>query len=253
MSVRAFAQGRLEICAACSEPLQPIEREHRASSESILQLFVSALRSPLDSTGQATIGAAGVFLGILLWVSAYSIFGWLGLFIAAGLFLAYAQRAVYHAGTGGVGAPDWPDVSALHELVPPILYLLASFGLGFAPVLVIATKGGPMWLVLFAVLFGFIYAPMAWLAGAMLRHFAAVTPLVVIPALLKVTGYYWVVCVILAVGAGVSQGVSGVLAGVGFGPIGPILSSAWSMYVVLVVSRMLGDVYIRSADRLGWE
>jgi hypothetical protein len=97
---------------------------------------------------------------------------------------------------------------------------------------------------------GVAYFPMAMLAVVVLGYTGALSPHIVIPAIFRSGGLYWVgvlmLCVLYVGGSVIEDYLSGSLI------IGTLLMSLVGSYTLMTNARILGVVYRERQDELGW-
>ena len=160
------------------------------------------------------------------------------------------------------------ESARLPRIVQPFLQLLVTGLVCFAPAVFLA-----VWLrvnplaylspagtldpvkgiaVLATLLAGAAYFPMAVLAVAMFDRVFALSPTVIIPAIVRVPLEYLTVLVIMAVilGIKVAGQYAATLLVIPFLPT--FLASSLGIYFLIVQMRLLGLMYYAKRDKLGW-
>lgn len=181
---------------------------------------------------------------------------WLLLVVfGTGYLAAYMFSIIQHSARGEEALPDWPDFGDFwNDMFLPFLRLIGTLLFCFGPALFLDRwlAGDEVgWLYWLAFSAGLLYAPMALIAVAQFDSIAAVSPLLVIPSILKTFGQYIIACLVLGVA-------------VGFGAVGPewagqfipwfggLISWCLSLYFLFVQMRILGALYHCNEDRLNW-
>jgi hypothetical protein len=132
----------------------------------------------------------------------------------------------------------------------------------FAPVIgltiyaLVGSDGNSSWLgwaTMAAMLFGCVYFPMAFTAVAMSDSMLAISPLVVVPSIMKVLGQYVLTVVVLALILLARWLLFHLLEKILPVPLLPtIITSLIGLYLLVVEVRILGLMYRNNKDRLGW-
>jgi hypothetical protein len=150
--------------------------------------------------------------------------------------------------------------------------LLGLSLLSFAPMIILEVwyllqhQAAPTAAIFSAAVFGCIYFPMAFLAVATLDSVAAANPLVVVPSMCRVPREYIVTVVLLATVFGLRV-VGDEAIKYLFGPTALLTHSMaqllgmfaarvfWSfvsLYLLTVMMRILGLLYVTKKEELGW-
>ena len=191
------------------------------------------------------------FLPVVGWFAALMLY--IGLL---GYFTGYAARIMWASAKGKWEMPPWPEMSnTTQNVFTPFLYLLAGAAVSVGPFLVyhLASGGHPKWSTELELLAGgMIYLPMSLLCVA-LAGLKALSPLVVLRAIVSAPLKYavvWAVAVLLAA----LQAFGGRLADqyVPLPILARILQEAASLYLLFVMARLLGFVYYTSRDKMRW-
>ena len=181
----------------------------------------------------------------------------LGLY-GCSFFSSYFRRIVASSANGEPAMPDWPDVSDFQgDVVVPFLQLAGTVIMCMLPYVTCAflvpdTFAYADQARIAATLFGYGYFPMAFLALSMLDSVVATNPAVVVPAILKVpleyllTAFFFgLVMILISVG---NDQLPRYLPR----PIAAIPSAFLSLYLLTVLSRVLGLLYHENKRQLGW-
>lgn len=253
---RNFQYGRMDICPSCGAPLLPIEIPLAGQEDSFLTALASSLRYPIeDGDGRTTVFGAGVVFGFFVGLTGFGIAGSIARLIALACLISYAEEAIRRVASGRDSIPDWPEWSHWNDWLVTIIRTVFTLAFAFAPAIYAFSVHASQTVVYAAIAIGAVYWPMSWIATTMTQQVIAVSPHVVLPALVRTDPFYWVALPFsLALFLGL-QAFSGLL------PIGvpfllrPIVSSviyALAIYAVLVMGRVLGLVYLRTDGKFGW-
>lgn len=270
VSARAAAGRNITTCRSCGVECVPVQQpEIVAVRKSFYASLPGALIYPFRGTGILIIVVGAVILAVLNVVGNRFI-GSIFIRIAAiGYIFSFMQNIIHSTASEDSAMPDLPGTDDLSggffNLAGTILM---SFGLAIALVLaktVFDVEAIPMAAIFVAVIFGCFYFPMAFLATAMKDTALASNPLIVIPAILKVPLEYLVTVVLTTGIFGVqklgdlisSQSGHAILTTKSAGVVAAIfgfriLWSFISLYLMTVNMRILGLLYLKKKDRLGW-
>ena len=177
-----------------------------------------------------------------------------------GYLFAYMQRIIVASAQDDDRLPDWPEFSEWgSDIVRPFFMLAFTFAACFGPAFgyLVSASGSETdlnQLILFPLIaLGFLYFPMALLAVAMADSVAAVNPLVVVPAIMKVPRAYLIACVVFFMVVLVRYLSVTVLARITPAPmLSAIPAGFLALYFLIVEMRLLGLVYYKNRERFGW-
>ena len=196
---------------------------------------------------------------ILLIAAQLVIFAPLVGFIASIFIYGYLCATFYNlvqsTATGGKDAPDFPEIANfVEDLLWPMVQIMFVFLVSFAPYF------AHMWLADESVSYsavsfllqviGYTYLPMGILAVVVLGYTGAVSPHVVIPAIIRCGRFYWLSVISLVIVHLVSVVFEIALSD--FFIIKALLMSVISAYVFMTNARILGVVFREREDELGW-
>lgn len=242
IELKKFGRTTVEACKDCGELCNAVQRGIAVQEVGLADEFGDAFSYPLREAGPmillggTLVAAAMDFFGVAL-------FGW-------GIFLGYGMLIIKSTAEGRDKAPQWPDVSTLGDIAKPVVLACATALLSFYPASW-AFEQGNQGLGVGLALAGAVYAPMAWIAASISGNFLAITPITVLPLLLKVNYSYWVACgVLMGVGLVGVLGTSA-LAALPLPFVGGAVVTAAAFYLLMVEMRILGLVWYHNRDELG--
>ncbi len=198
---------------------------------------------------KSVLGMTGMYVGI----------AFIGIGAILGMyFCCYMLKVVGSSAGGEDDPPDWPDVSdPWGDLVHPLLLMLSSVVLAFAPAILCRLLGHYyglphmqtlMWCFIVG---GLLYLPMELLAVSLMESVAGLNPIVVVSSIFRVGAPYLVACLMM-----VLVFVLGVLTFQYIFPhvpvLGGVLAPGLIMYLLMAQMRILGLIYRYHEDRLGW-
>lgn len=195
----------------------------------------------------------GLFLLSELFAFAW-IFGLIAQWILFAYFCSVFFQIIESTATGGSEAPEFPDTANLFEdLFVPMLKVIGVWVVCFGPALGYGIfSEGEMSEVLFFVLLaaGVAYFPMAMTAVAVLGYLGALSPHIVLPAMARAGGLYWLAVFLLVM---LYLGIQFVLTVFGGIPvIGAVLAAALGMYLLMTNGRTLGIIYRERREEMNW-
>jgi DNA-directed RNA polymerase subunit RPC12/RpoP len=173
-------------------------------------------------------------------------------FILPWYFFAYLTKIISSSAAGDDELPDWPDMTALWDnVVSPTLSVLWTIAVSFAPVIVYYFAFSPRTpdsdrLLWGLIIFSCLYFPMALLAVIIHDSWIALNPIRVIPAIFKVFGYYIIACIILVLVIGSFYYLTKINL-----PF-PFLNVVLSIYLLMVAMRIVGLIYHKKEQQIGW-
>ena len=232
----------------------PRQRPAPEPPRSFFAEIPSAFTYPFRSGGIMIMIAGAVFFAGLEWIG--------GLFlllsiVGAGYIFTAMKGIISATAVGDDKTPDWPEFSSWWDdlLLPFVEFAaihLACFLPGWLALLFIPSPAN--FVVCGALLLlGFAVAPMALLAVAIYDSLFALSPLLILASILRVPLEYAV-----AVGTLVATYVLGWVLNAWLVDAIPIpilpwlLTSVFSLYLLVVEMRILGLLYRCKQDELGW-
>lgn len=266
VGTRAGPGGSVRTCRACSSTVTPvqvnIQRAHGEEKGFFGQL-PGALVYPFKGTGVLIL----IFATIL--IAGLDAVGYILLrILAVGYLFVFLQSIIHSTAAGDKELPGLPEFDGLFGAFLTMMgTVLMSFGIPIALGLwaIFGEQEGLGTFIIGTTIIGCLYFPMAFLATAMKDSAFASNPLVVIPAILKVPGEYLVAAVLMTGAFGMRELGDLVMAGmknvgyatrdmsVLFMSIG--LRAVWSfvsIYLLAVVMRVLGLLYVTKKHKFGW-
>jgi hypothetical protein len=182
-----------------------------------------------------------------------------GLF-SSGYLCAFLQKILVASSNGESRLPDWPDFTDWwNDIIRPLLLFTVAGVVSFGPALAclvwaeVAEEPAAQ-IAFFATLgLGLIYFPMAVLAVCISDGFMAVTPLTVIPSILRIPGPYIIACIVLLLICGVnllSEHVLEEMIPISF--LKKLPGTFLALYFSIVEMHVLGVLYYHHRKKLGW-
>jgi hypothetical protein len=217
-------------------------------------MILDALTYPIRGTGWVMILVGAVFAVLLDLAQVIPFLGLVALLFSAGYFGAFYLDIVASTMAGEDTTPDWPT-GFWDEVLIPLGRLIGLTLLSFGPallLLIFAQREAPWFAGAFlaALAYGCVYFPMSVLAAQALGGVGGALPHVVIPAVFRaLPSYLWA---LLALGLILILGhlAQDFVVQVPF--IGWFLSAAVGLYGMVFQGRIIGLVYVRRREQLGW-
>lgn len=202
-----------------------------------LLITCSVLSVMTDLVGLAPL--LGVFAKILL----------------LGYFFAIYYQLIQSTAVGEKEAPEFPDVSDLWgDIIWPVLQICIITLVSFTPYIfysIWSMDESENPLLQYGLLgFGIVYFPMATLAVVILGSTRALSPHIVLPAIIRVGRLYWY-GVVLLLGMYFVSGLIDALFS-GHVIIRSLIMAVVSSYVFMTNARILGIVYRERKEELNW-
>jgi FHA domain-containing protein len=257
-----------KFCRSCGTECSPLQVRAPIvpHAESFFTHVFTAFGYPLKGDGIILLMAGTVFFAIIDAAKFFAMFA--GLFglvaililfiLGTGYLTCYLQRIVASSGMGETNMPDWPDVSDLgSDVIGPFLQFLGITLVCFLPAMVLTWLAPhhvwAEWLVVPAIVLGCIYFPMGFLAVAILDSVFAVNPLLVLPAIVKIPLEYLLTIFLFGAAVAVRLGGEWLLRTVvPYRIVTSLIVGLIGLYVMLVLMRILGLLYLHKKHRLGW-
>jgi hypothetical protein len=265
-------QGR-HFCRACGVECSQLKASsaQTAPEKSFFSQACGAFGYPLKGDGKILlICGGGLFLLIdgATFVAKFAfIYGLIAVIFLTvfgiGYMTRFLQNIVVGSAHGDNEMPDWPDVTDYSsEVTTPFFQSLGLVIFCFAPAIgltiyaAFAVQGGAWlgWAVTASIFFGAIYFPMAFAAVAMFDSLAAVNPLLVVPAILKIPKEYAlaiVLFIVILILRWLGEKVLPDLLGIPY-ILPSIVANFFGLYLLAVETRILGLLCLTKKDELGW-
>jgi len=262
VSVRDIRERTVTVCKECGGRCERIgeevaERVPEAVGEPVptsLNLFTF----PFQGDGLYILAAGTVVLGLVRTIALFSFAAWFLELVVTFYLATYWLKVIRFVAYDAEELPDWPSVEedeivanglrftvlVLACTLPSRIYMLQAGGWTGE----LDTSNPIGWLLTIA---GVVYFPMGMLALAVLGDLTAAGPHIVLPAIARV-GLAYLPVVGLVLGLIVVETILVALAGA-VPLLGPFLSAAITLYLLVVAMTLLGDLYRRHRDAIGWD
>lgn len=256
-------------CRSCGVKCKPVRSASSPDSrEPFARSVGKAFAYPLIGSGWMLI-MGGTFLMVLVDVALKfaGFAGFLGLLallvlslFGGGYIFSYLKSIVLTSAQGAKEMPDWPDFNDWgSDVILPFFQGLGLLAFCYGPALALLIYAGVTENPIMSLgalglgLLGLAYFPMAMLSVSMFDGLVGLTPVVVLPSIIRVPVHYLAAtAILLAVAlAGITLAV--LLEWLVPIPILPgVLGYAILFYAVVVEARILGVLYHTNEDALGW-
>ena len=153
---------------------------------------------------------------------------------------------------GEATAPEFPDTANLFgDIIAPLLKVFFVYLVSFSPVIVCHFTGvnSPA-VLLFMDILGSVYFPMAMMAVVVCGYLGAVSPLVVIPAILRSGKFYWLLVGLTMLTSLIQTHLSEFI--VSFHWTGFLFIGVVYGWMLMTNARLLGLIYREKQEELGW-
>lgn len=175
--------------------------------------------------------------------------------LLSGYFCATYYQLIQSTAIGDKQAPEFPEMSNIFEdVIWPMLQILVVAIVSFGPFLGYVIWAGPEAanpLIAFALFgIGVVYFPMAILAVVILGYTGALSPRIVLPAIVRGGWIYWLGVILLLALYVTSNAVEIIFSGQII--IGHLIMAVVGSYTLMTNARILGIVYRERQEELGW-
>lgn len=221
------------------------------------RLLPGTFAYPFKSKGIILLVLGAVVFLFLEFLASWS---WIIKIISTGYLFAYMQRIVAFTAQGEDEMPDFPEFGEWWSdiILPYLLFMgtwLASFAVAIGVFFLFKDGAddstiGPA--VIAAIVLGAIYFPMALLAVAVSDSFVALSPHIVIPSMFRVFLPYLVTLLVVGLLAGVRVGAHFGMLLVEVPLLPSVVMGFVSLYLLVVMMRVLGLLFRCHRERLGW-
>ena len=198
------------------------------------------------------IGCA--IMSIISELSSYvPILGGLTYLILAGYFCAVYFQLMQSSASGSDEASDFPSTTHLWtEIMWPMLQILIILLASFSPVIIYGFCSDELsdLIMISLIALGIIYTPMAILSVNILGYLGAMSPHIVLPAIIRAGRLYWLGIITLFLLYGVEFALFCLLENVPV--LNTLVMAVIGSYVIITNARTLGLIYRLKAYELGW-
>jgi hypothetical protein len=267
---RPTPEGTGHFCRSCGGVCVPVQARVEINPLEQGNFFThlpGAFTYPFKRGGGFLLLCATLFLAFIDALR-YVPIGGIIIFIAWGMTVmyygylySYLQNVIHTTAHGDEHEPSLPDITDIgQDLVAPFLQLVCTVILCFGATLVCMVwalwfEGGPTGVVMAvaAGLFGCFYFPMAFLTVAMFDTVGGINPMVVLPAIFKFPLQYLVAFVLLTAGVCFYlYGLKGLPELIPIPILPRLIGGFIFLYLLTVMSRILGLLYYLNRRKLGW-
>lgn len=270
VAVRRTGPAQTHHCRVCASECVTLLKRPEAPEDRVVNFYTELPRAfeyPFRAEGMVLLTVGTLFYLIIESAAYISRFaGLLGLvsvlfltIFGFGYLFAFMKSIITSTAQGSQVLPDWPDVSEWAEdIVLPFGQMLGTAVFSFLPVvgLWLAEAFGmdvPGWLYVAALVACSLYYPMGLLSVAMHDTVVGLNPLLIVVSISRAIREY-LVCWLVLVGVfTVRQLMIGFLPTILPLPILPyVISGFVGLYLLTVLTRILGLLYLAKKDELGW-
>ena len=218
--------------------------------------ILDALSYPIRRNGWVMILAGAIFSVILHVLQFAPFIGIVVSIFSAGYFGAFYLDIISTSMSDRDEVPDWPSfTSFLDDILSPFVRLVCLVLISFGPLIGLAffADHKVSWFapaIVGAIVYGYIYFPMAVLASLAFGGIGAALPHIVFPAVVRSLPGYLLAVVALVFGmffCGLAQAFAKDVPFVGW-----FLTAAITLYSLMFQGRLIGLIYRDKSDKLGW-
>lgn len=257
----------LRFCPRCGGPCTGSIPSVKGADERREMTFWQGVRGafsyPWRGSGSTVLLAGAVTLTIADYAALFAAFAFLlgliallFLFVGVGGYLfAFLKDVVASSCQGDETLPSWPEVTSPADFALPFFQFIGLSLFCWGPLLLWRIWGpdnASGWIILLLMLVGAGYFPMALVGVSLSNSIGGMNPLVIVPAIVRIPGHY-LVAVLLVFGLMVVQWLGSEIGGAIPIPILPVfLTELLTLYLLVVIGRVLGMMYYVNRERLGW-
>ena len=252
VQTREVAGHEVHECPLCSSICHArMLGDQLVTDQAFVQQIPQAFAFPLSGSGILMMGGATLLLSITSLLPGF--FGLPIAFMIFGYYCAYLMKIIESTVGGSEKLPDWPDITEFGtDVLRPGLQVLFVFLVCLGPAIGYSFYYFDSGIIpLFLLVLGVLYLPMAMLATGVFRSYAAINPLLIVPAILAAPLDYLLAVVVLGVAVAAS-GASQLLVSLTNPFFGWLGATAISVYFVFVQMRLLGLLYRSNREKIGW-
>ena len=250
----AETRAHAESCPNCRGFCRSLVISGPPRPRSMAEMVSDAVAYPLRGPG---IGLIVLGAGFFVFIDMLSRSWRYGLFFSifgAGYLGAYMLEIVNGGANGKKEPQGWPEFTNVWDSVTiPFFQMAVTWGVCIAPAalpfLLSGITPGSVFAASAIVLVTSLYLPMAILALALNNSVAAISPAVVLPAILAVRWQYLAVWGLLAAG-GTLSALFQVHVAAAIPILGFAANALVSLYLLSVEMRLLGLLYLANSERL---
>lgn len=194
---------------------------------------------------------AGIFVASDLLAFA-PIIGLIAQILIFAYFCSIYFQIIEHTATGSNEAPEFPDTSDLIEdLWRPMIRVLAVLIVSWAPAVIYLLAVQKVDII-FYLLNGvaLIYFPMAMLGVCVLGYLGALSPHIVLPAILRAGWMYWFAVLLLIALYFGEDLINETIADIPI--LGYLVAALLGMYLIMANGRVLGTIYRERREAMRW-
>ncbi|MBU2547367.1 MAG: hypothetical protein KKB20_03060 [Proteobacteria bacterium] len=211
---------------------------------------------PFNGNGLYIVIGGVIFLTLVDLAGFLGLIGW-ALRIFAYLYLtAYMMKIIVSSADAKPDPPEWPEITRFgQDVFGPFFRMLATTVFCYAPAFLALflplKQPTPIFVALVLVLAGSIYYPMALLAVAMSGRLTVLLPNLILPAILKIPGPYFI-GIIAFLFVVIVRIASGQLTAINVPVLGSLIYHSLTLYFFMVEMRILGLLHAAHSEELGW-
>ena len=219
-------------------------------------MFKDVVAYPFRNGGWAMILLGAIFAEIMDFASRAPIFGIVAAVFSAGYFAAFYFNIISSTITGHDACPEWPGVTNfMDDILLPLIRVIGTVLLTLLPFFICGfaiNRESDAFLpaILGAIAFACAYFPMAILAVVAWGGLGGALPHRVMPAVFRCLPGYLVVVIVLVLVFAFNIAAREFAAQIPY--FGWLISAALSLYLLMAKARLLGLLYLRHQEQLGW-
>ena len=259
----------INFCPHCNERCISATEKSKLYDKPLKKTFANHIREafsyPFRENGWIIL-ITGTFMftaiNVLSFISRYAgfILGLVAIIVlvlfSVGYLYVYIKNVISESAQGENDPPSWPEFSNFYsDAICPFFQLLGltltcmlpgCFALGLLPDGINAIAAIALFIL------ALVYFPMALLAVAMFDTLSALNPLLILNSITRILRHYSIVCILLVVLLGVQYISSKIDGSLLIRLLTKPFTEFLSLYLFIVMGRILGMMYFVNRRKLGW-
>jgi hypothetical protein len=172
-----------------------------------------------------------------------------------GYYFAFIKQVIVTSASGANTLPGWPEILSPADFLEPFFHCLALLAVSFGPWLLWQVWGpdvGRDWMSWVLLGWGAFYCPMALVGLALADSVSGLNPAVIVPSILRLFGPYCAAVLLVGILLLAQLGSGWLAEALSIPFVSSLAVQFLSLYLLVVIARILGVTYYLHRDALGW-